>query len=273
MGQIDWPLLVKQWEKSGLSQQKFCSREGISLHCFLREKRHLYQQEVLQNRELFDRALKTGLVGSLNPHVVKFYRHSVAQKKAITGCFKVHSQEWWGRCIEGYLYGDVPLCQWCEENGVSVECFYEHKKIYDSRREMLSKWEGYLQQQFCSGMTKEAWCQQEGLSVADFDHYQWVLGRRIAGFKKACWMRFFRQQAESGISASKWCSENGVDYQQFRRAKQKYDIGIMEGVSTVWRHRIAQQKESGLTVRKWCSENGIMESKFRYWLHKLDGFR
>lgn len=38
-GEPNWPLLLKEWERSGLSQEKFCEQRGLSYFTFCSRRR------------------------------------------------------------------------------------------------------------------------------------------------------------------------------------------------------------------------------------------
>ena len=200
------------------------------------------------------------------------------------------TKEEWLELIERQRASGLTIETWCKKNGIN----YSGMSDAGSRLRKLgmlkplpkrtnADWLELVKLQRASGLTVEAWCEDQGINLHTMADRMSRLRKKgmlepsprrtyeyAAKRPKEEWVDVIKQQWTSGLTVKAWCAENGIKLPTFagtitrlrhsghlKNFPKRTKDGTPTRTREEWLKLIKEQQSSGKKIMAWCKENGV----------------
>jgi transposase-like protein len=232
-----WKEFIDKWQKSGLSQSKFCRQHELTHSAFFRWRNKITG---LKSGLSIPKTSQTASFDSLSRVTEK--SELVHKKKRRKACYYTAAQ--WKEFIHDWKQSGFSQRNYCRQKGLTYSAFVNwSKKLEDPEVAKLAnikkrtqytfeQWKEFIDDWKKSGLSQGAYCLQKNLAPTTFFSWSKKLeNQELAKTEslQGCthydpnqWKGFVEEWKKSDLSIARYCAKNGLNPGSFYKWKQKF---------------------------------------------------
>jgi transposase-like protein len=237
-----WKEFIDKWQKSGLSQSKFCRQHELTHSAFFRWRNKITG---LKSGLSLPKTSPTASFDSLSRVTEK--SELVHKKKYRKPCY--HTATQWKEFIDDWKQSGLSQGNYCRQKNLTESSFIDWRKKFENpelaklaslqerTRYTFEQWKEFIDDWKQSGLSKDAYCLQKNLALTTFFNWSKKLEdpelAKIAGLQERPhydpnqWKEFVEEWEQSGLSIASYCAKNGLNLASFYKWRQKFkSVGL-----------------------------------------------
>ena len=231
-----WKEFIDKWQKSGLSQIKFCRQHELTHSAFDRWRNKIKR---LKSGASPPKASPAPSFDSLSRVTEK--SELVHKKKRKKACYYTIAQ--WKEFIDDWKQSGLSQKVYCRQKGLSNSVFFNwSKKLENPELAKLAslrkrtqytfeQWKEFIDDWKQSGLSQGAYCLQKNLALTTFFSWSKKLEnpevaksaslQEYSHYDPNQWKEFVEEWKKSGLSVASYCAKNGLNPGSLYKWRQK----------------------------------------------------